>query len=265
MELFFVIVATIIIICVFVILLYLLIRTKSKKYILYFFIAFVLYVILCLFWLSTQAIKNRGDDPKNFGIMDRMHAAIEGIKDGTAFAPYDPCLHRSSYDGPGSIENAIGWRQLFYEDYIVILPKIEDKNVRYIVHPQPNDKGVFSLPKAAYALRQALKNDAMVPLQDPSKKWYVQLLGVEKIFEEPSYIFEIGSGELSSECPHFFKIQFKAAISTSCKIYLYRQDLPQYIQTSSCKNSEVITQDKDFGIDIIDFISMPEHTRIIPQ
>ncbi len=222
------------------------IAKKRKSFCIASAVFFILGCFLSLWMISDSAIDKRQIDPNQISLTQRFKLAFQEIKD-----PYDPCLG-NQMDGPilSSTDNKL-IRHILHDDFAIIIDPSLDLDI-FPLSKVEFPEYFFSISKAAYGIRES------VIKQQPAigKQWMMQITGTSEIQSELSFDFIIGEGKLDFSCPHYFKIQSKASVSASGKIYQYRDDKPVIAGTITGDNNRAgLTPDREIGVNLMNLKS----------
>lgn len=221
------------------------IHKKSPKYLLGILACAVICAAGLTYFVPNVILKNDDRSPESITFSERLGMTIHGLTNGSAFQPYDPCLH-SDFDGPEWKDEDVEFSvtQHFFGDFVLSIKK---ENKEFLI-PKSHVKesaNYFSLPSAATKLRNTLANNQPDPAN--GQMLIIEYTGVESIDNRPVFQFNIGHGDLNHFCKHYYKILQRAAVDSDNNVYLREGQSLHKIEDSTALQNP-IEDDRDFGV-----------------
>lgn len=214
-------------------------------------------ILLCLahiaaFGIISELIIARSYVNKEYfshlSIMERFNLVIDEINH-----PYDPCEH-TDYDGPVRLDNTSEtplamMRNIIYDDFILVFDP-QSLNAPFPLTSVEMPEYYFSISNAAHAIQKTIIGD----VTDEGPLLMIQYMGVSEIKGEMAVEFVYGDGLMDFSCPYYFKVDGKAYVTASGKIYRFQNDVDddvKYMGEVNPRDTFGDTGDRDFGIHLM--------------
>ena len=210
------------------------------------------YLISMMWLLSCNAIAHIQPPPQNLSLTERYHLTRDALATRNFFALYDPCDY-NGLDGPVTTSGNHSDTRLFpYHNAALVVTHDVPYHIETLLKTEQPEY-FFSLSNAAYHLQKILGDSSG---HREGEIWMVQFVEVQKIFEEISFVFVMGKGVLSMQCPHFFKINTRAAISITGKIYRLDDGTPKYLSDMPKTDIDSISPKQNYGINVLSLTNL---------
>ena len=253
MEILYVILAAVLLLLVFIILITVAVKTKNKKYLFGILVAVLAFLGWSAYCVSENVRLHMGK-PESVSFSERFDLIIDGFKNDMALEPYDPCIY-NDMDAPVRSAGTVSFSQLFLTDFILIVPHNSRSSIEWIPNVEESEF-LFSLPRAAYAVQKMMLEGSAV--KDKNKPWMIQLLAIDKVQQEPAFVFIVGQGDTSTSCPNYFKQSFKAAVTYTHKLYKFENNEPVLVGKAPAISDEILPMNKDFALNVLDIKDVTE-------
>jgi hypothetical protein len=259
MELFYIVIACFVFLICVVSFIALFLKYKKHSYLVALGVSFVICILWSGYWISENVRLHLGES-ESIALWERPGLVIDGFKKNIALTLYNPCSN-NGMDAPVDIANSIALTQMHYPSFVVILPHDRTSKIHWIPNAEENDY-LVSLPRAAHGLEKVL-NEQKTALPD-KEKWMFQLIGIDKVLEETAFVFIVGHAHALTECPKYFKQQFKMAVTHTHKVYQFVNDVPKYIGDAPWISTDELPLNYDFVLNILD-VEESDNLPILPQ
>ena len=253
MEIFYIILAAVLLLLVGVVLITVTVKTKNKKYLIGILVAVLAFGAWSAYCISENVRLHMGKQD-NISISERFDLIMDGFKNDMALEPYDPCIY-NDMDAPVRPAGTVSFSQLYLSDFILIVPHNSRSSIEWIPNVEESEF-LFSLPRAAYGVQRTLLEGQVE--KDKTKPWMIQLLAIDKVQDEPAFVFIIGQGDTSTSCPNYFKQSFKAAVTYTHKIYKYEKDTVVPVGKAPVISEDILPLNKDFALNVLDVQNVTE-------